>query len=65
MFLNIYGNCQMPDRGMFLDVGGCLKALLPSMRRHGKSPWFSDARFLGLVDPACLVLNFMAVNGDE
>jgi hypothetical protein len=65
MFLNIYDNCQMPDRGMFLGVGGCLKALLTWTRRHGKSPLFLDVRFLGLLGPSCLAINLMVVKGEK
>jgi hypothetical protein len=56
-------NCQMPDRGAFLDVDGCLKALLTWIRRHGKSPCFSNVGFLRLFSPGCLVLNLIIVNG--
>jgi hypothetical protein len=56
-------NCQMPHRGMFLDVGGCSKALSIWVRRHGKSPLFLDVGFLGHFSPGCLVLNLMVVNG--
>jgi hypothetical protein len=65
MFLNFYVNCHMPDRGMFLDVGGCLKALLTWTRRHGNNPLFLDVCFLGLLGPGCLELNLMVVNGEK
>jgi hypothetical protein len=34
-----------------MSVKRCSKALLRSMRRHGKSPCFSEVNFLSLLDP--------------
>jgi hypothetical protein len=48
-----------------MSVKSCSKALLMSMRRHGKSPCFLQVDFLGLVGPDYPLLIFPFVDGAE
>jgi hypothetical protein len=48
-----------------MSVKSCSKALLRSMRRHGKTPCFSQVAFLGLVDPDYPLLILPYVDGAE
>ena len=46
-----------------MSVKSCSKALLRSMRRHGKSPCFSQVTFLQLVGPDYPLLILPYVDG--
>jgi hypothetical protein len=48
-----------------MSVKSCSKALLKYMRKHGKSPCFSQVSFLWLVGPDYPVLILPYVDGAE
>jgi hypothetical protein len=48
-----------------MSVKSCSKALLRSMRRHGKCPCFSEVIFMQLVGPDYPVLILPCVDGEE
>jgi hypothetical protein len=66
MSLRIYyehsRNCHVRSVA-FLAVKTCSKALLASIRRHGKSPCFSRLSVLRVVGVDGAVLVFASVNG--
>jgi hypothetical protein len=49
--------------GTFLAVETCSKAFLASCQGHGKSPYFSEVRFLRVVGPDYQLLVLPYIDG--